>query len=60
MYKIDTIHPNVPLIIYCDQMKKLKKFVKMLQKTTFRKVVAIAGENEETRDVMRWIEKIKL
>ncbi|CAG9797543.1 unnamed protein product [Chironomus riparius] len=51
MYKIDTIHPSVPLIINCDRVKKLKKFVQMLQKTTFRKVVAIADNDEFSKNV---------
>lgn len=62
MYKIDTIHPSVPLIINCDRVKRLNKFVKMMQKTTFRKVVAIADKEEFDKRVKlerydEWIEK---
>ncbi|XP_070500460.1 uncharacterized protein [Chironomus tepperi] len=64
MYKIDTIHPSVPLIINCDRVKRLKKFVQLLQKTTFRKVVAIADKNEfengiKTKELKGWMKETK-
>lgn len=61
LYQIDTIRPSISLIIYCDNVQPLKRFMKIMQKTTFRKIVVVGDEREfkkkaKSKLVKQWIE----